>query len=221
MQLHTSHHARWMRGLLYCGHCGCDSIQRQTLRGLASPCKMNSRSKYAVDTRRMIVTGNVRQGVSHWPLDKNFPGNELLGRYDMYPHPNGREGMAASSLEVTSPPTTAPSHLVVPTQPGFATPRLRIKTNRSGADEYDSKGSKMKDKVRDLRLRFQQTGSTRRNRVSQGPIQRKPAKSVGESTVLTDDQALELYLGESATDMRSNRLPGLTRLSQKTKAPPG
>ena len=149
--LHPSHHATWIRGLLYCGHCGCHPIQGQTLRGLAKPCKNNPRSKYAVDTRRMIVTGNVRQGVTKWPQDKNLPGNELLGRYDMYPHPQGQESLTAARLEVTSPPTTAPSQPTIG-QAGFASTMLRTKINCSGADIRRS--NRVKDTIRDLRLRF-------------------------------------------------------------------
>ena len=34
--LHKSHQAKWLRGVLYCGQCGCHSIEGQSLRGLAS-----------------------------------------------------------------------------------------------------------------------------------------------------------------------------------------
>ena len=68
----------------------------------------------------MIVTGNVRQGVKQWPQDKNMPGKELLGRYDLYPHPSGKESLGAVELEVTLPPTDAPQHPAQATQPGSA-----------------------------------------------------------------------------------------------------
>ena len=52
---------------------------------------MNPKGKYAVDTRRMMVTGKVRQGIKEWPQTKNYPNKELLGRYDLYPDPRGKE----------------------------------------------------------------------------------------------------------------------------------
>ena len=65
--LHRSHQAKWLRGVLYCGQCGCHSIEGQSLRDLGKLCKMNPQSKYVVDTRRMMSTGRPRQGVKAWP----------------------------------------------------------------------------------------------------------------------------------------------------------
>ena len=103
--------------------------------------------------------------------------------------PQGKESMAASALEVTSPPTVAPSHQVVALQNGYANTRLMTKTNCSGADIQGIKSKRIKDKIRDLRLRFQQTGSTSRARAS-AQVRSKPASASNNSQVLTDDQAL-------------------------------
>ena len=108
-QLHRSHRAKWMRGVLYCGQCGCHSIHGQSLRGLAMPCKMNLQGKYAVDTRRMMVTGNVRQWIKEWPQAKNYPNKELLGRCDLYPNPNDKENKKADGQWGASPPPGNPA----------------------------------------------------------------------------------------------------------------
>ena len=106
--LHKSHHAKWMRGILYCGHCCCHSIKGKSIRGLGSQCRANPRSKNAIATRRMIVTGKVRQVVKEWLMVVNKAGNELLGRCDMYPKPSGKESHKASGLLHDAPPTDAP-----------------------------------------------------------------------------------------------------------------
>ena len=105
--LHRSHQAKWLRGVLYCGQCGCHSIEGQSLRDLGKLCKMNPQSKYAVDTRRMMSTGRPRQGIKAWPLGHNTPGKELLGRYDLYLNPRGKESQSATTVE--PPPTEAPT----------------------------------------------------------------------------------------------------------------
>ena len=102
-QLHRSHRAIWIRGILYCGQCGCHSIQGQSLRGLASKCRMNPKCKYVVDTRRMIVTGNVRQGVREWPQLNNYLTKDFRGRYDLYPEPKGKEQQSAEQQGEATP----------------------------------------------------------------------------------------------------------------------
>ena len=135
-ELHRSHRARWMRGILYCGQCGCYSIQGQSLRGLAHQCKMNPKGKCAVDTRRMIVTGKVRQGVKEWPQTSNFPNKELLGRCDLYPDPRGRESQSGETgQEGESPP---PGNPIRYPHEGAMNRRLNQKTHASGATNKQS-----------------------------------------------------------------------------------
>ena len=88
------------------------------LRGLALQCRMTPASKYAVDTKRMIVTGRFGQGVPRWPQTKNNPGDELLRRYDMYPKPNGKESQDAKSIVHDSPPTGPPHGQILYLQEG-------------------------------------------------------------------------------------------------------
>ena len=37
-----------------------------------------------------------------------MPGKELLGRYDMYPNPNGQESLGVD-VSIMPPPTSAPT----------------------------------------------------------------------------------------------------------------
>ena len=141
-ELHRSHRAKWMRGILYCGQCGCHSIHGQSLRGLAQQCRMNPKGKYAVDTRRMIATGKVRQGVKEWPQTNNYPNKELLGRYDLYPDPKGKENSWNQGEGVQAPPGTPNIY----PQEGAACPRLVCKTSPSGlnplGDRHPNKTNK-------------------------------------------------------------------------------
>ena len=101
----------------------------------------------------MIVTEKVRQGVKEWPMVVNKPGNELLGRYEFYPKPSGQESQRASGLSSDAPPTDAPQAPAMFLQPGMVGVRLTRKTDCSGAD-LCSIATKLKNKIRDLSLRF-------------------------------------------------------------------
>ena len=92
------------------------------------------RSKYAVDTRRMIVTDRVRQGVCEWPQSSNYPNKELLGRYDLYSQPSGRESQKAAYLREELPPTDPPKCQVLYPQSSACGIRLSKKTNTSGVE---------------------------------------------------------------------------------------
>ena len=94
---------------------------------------MNPRCKYAVDTRRMIVTGKVRQGVRKWPQTHNYPNKELLGRYDLYPQPSGKEQQSAAKLQEETPPVGPPDGQILYPQDGASGVRLNKKTNANGA----------------------------------------------------------------------------------------
>ena len=192
---------------MYCGQCGCHSIEGQSLRNLGKQCKMNPQSKYAVDTRRMMCTGKPRQGIKAWPMDRNAPGKELLGRYDMYPDPRGKE--SKTDPKVDPPPTAAPHTPNVVEVQGVVFRRLSRKTNCGGADlNLDARTKKNKDKIRDLQLRRALTGSVRK------PTTRAATEKVGRmaSETISDDAALQRYLGEP---------PKLRRLTRKTKPPEG
>ena len=161
--LHRSHQAKWLRGVLYCGQCGCHSSEGQSLRNLGRRCSMNPQSKYAVDTRRMMCTGKPRQGIKEWPMDCNIPGKELLGRYDMYPDPRGLESKSDPTCD--PPPTQAPLTPNVVEVQGVVMWRLNRKTNCAGADmNLDARTQRNKDKIRDLQLRRAITGSVKRPR---------------------------------------------------------
>ena len=167
--LHRSHQARWLTGVLYCGQCGCHSIEGQSLRFLARRCKMNPQSKYAVDTRRMMFTGRPRQGIRAWPLEHNTPGKELLGRYDMYPNPQGRESLIPPGV-TTTPPTNAPATPNDLEIQGVVMRRLWTKTNCSGADvTIDIRTQNNPDKIRNLRFRKNRTGSVKKPPTCPGP----------------------------------------------------
>ena len=105
-------------------------------RGLATQCRMTPSSKYAVDTRRMIATGKVRQGIKEWPQTNNYPNKELLGRYDLYPDPGGKEKSKGTNGTGDPPPPGTPS--VYPQQ-GAVMPRLCRKTEVSGVPVPDDK----------------------------------------------------------------------------------
>ena len=93
---------------------------------------MNPLSKSAVDTRRMIATGRVRQGIREWPQNTNYPNNELLGRYDLYPKPSGKEQQSATRGEEEPPPTGPPDGQILYPQNGASGVRLNRNTNASG-----------------------------------------------------------------------------------------
>ena len=134
---------------------------------------MNPRSEYAVDTRRMIATGKVRQGIREWPQNANYPNKELLGRYDLYPQPSGKEQQSATRLREEAPPTGPPDGQILHPQNGALGVRLNRKTYPSGAasPKASTQTNKNKQKIRDLRLRWQQTGSLMKPQ----PIKAKPA----------------------------------------------
>ena len=94
---------------------------------------MDPCSEYAIDTRRMIATGRVRQGIREWPQNTNYPNNELLGRYDLYPQPSGKEQQSAARLREEAPPTGPPDGQILYPQNGVSGVRLNRKTNASGA----------------------------------------------------------------------------------------
>ena len=168
---------------------------------------MNPQSKYAVDTRRMMCTGTPRQGIRAWPLDHNTPGKELLGRYDMYPNPRGRE--SRTDPKVDPPPTDAPLTPNVVEVQGVIMRRLNRKTNCGGADlTFDVRTQRNKEKIRDLKLRRALKCSVKR------PTTQASA-GIGRcnaSEVISDDAALRGYLQEP---------PKLPRLKRKTKPPEG
>ena len=152
---------------------------------------MNPQSKYAVDTRRMMRTGNPRQGIRAWPVDHNMPGKELLGRYDMYPDPRGKESQSDPKWD--PPPTNAPLSPNVVEVQGVVLRRLTRKTNCGGADlNLDARTQRNKDKIRDMRLRKTLTGSVRK------PNTRAVSGQVGRiaSETISDDAALLGYLRE-------------------------
>ena len=168
---------------------------------------MNPQSKYAVDTRRMMCTGKPRQGIKAWPMDRNIPGNELLGRYDLYPDPRGKE--AKSDPKVDPPPTQAPQAPNEAEVQGVVLRRLSRKTNCAGADTtLDAWTQRNRDKIRDLQLRRALTGSVKRPRTR--AVTENSRRN--ESVMISDDAALLGYLEEP---------PKLRRLTRKTKAPVG
>ena len=124
-----------MRGVLYCGQCGCHSIHGQTLRGLAQLCRINPTGKYAVDTRRMMVTGKARQGIREWPQTKNYPNKELLGRYDLYPDPKGKEVRRGEEQGGETPP---PGNPTIYPQEGAVVNSLRQKTTADGIPSHEA-----------------------------------------------------------------------------------
>ena len=123
-------------------------------------CPMTPSSKYAVDTWRIIVTGKVRQGVQEWTQAINYPNNELLGRYDPYPKPSGKESQSASGLQEDTPPTGPPFGQILYPQNGAAGVRFTRGTSASGVSNPSAppQPTKIKQKIRDLRLRWQPTG---------------------------------------------------------------
>ena len=168
---------------------------------------MNPQSKYAVDTRRMMCTGKPRQGIKAWPMDRNIPGNELLGRYDLYPDPRGKE--SKSDPKFDPPPTQAPQAPNEAEVQGVVLRRLSRKTNCAGADTtLDAWTQRNRDKIRDLQLRRALTGSVKRPRTR--AVTENSRRN--ESVMISDDAALLGYLGEP---------PKLRRLTRKTKAPEG
>ena len=121
---------------------------------------MNPRSKYTVDTRRMIATGKVRQGIREWAQISNYPNKELLGRYDLYPQPSGKEQQSAARLQEEIPPTGPPDGQILYPQNGASGVRLNRKTNARGVSntKASTQTNKNKQKMKDLRLTWQQTG---------------------------------------------------------------
>ena len=111
-------------------------------------CRMLSSSKYAVDTRRMILTGKVRQGVPGWPQLQNYPGKEFISRYDMYPKPDGQECQATDGLVEDAPPTGLPPAQVQFPQAGACNKRFTKKTSVSGASNPSPPGQAINEKSR-------------------------------------------------------------------------
>ena len=136
-----------------------------------------------------------------------MPGKALLGRYDRYPDPRGKESQQDPKMD--PPPTNAP---VAPNQvevQRVVCRRLTRKTNCSGADlNMDARTQRNKEKIRDLRLRVALTGSAKR----------APALAVTEvarcnaSDIISDDAALQGYISEP---------PKLARLMRKSRPPEG
>ena len=110
---------------------------------------------------------------SHWKsktgcpqvaTNKKFPGNELLRRYDMYPKLKGRESQEVKSMVEDNPPTGPPHGPILYPQEGACGSRLNKKTNASGVacPGPTHKQKLIKETIRNLRFRWQQTGSTAR-----------------------------------------------------------
>ena len=72
----------------------------------------------------------------------------------------------------TGPPVDAPTHPGTIDVPGVVGQRLRTKTNCSGADFSDAFTRRNKEIIRDLRLRRDLTGSTRKRGPQQSAIRR-------------------------------------------------
>ena len=187
-QLRRSHHAKWMRGILYCGHCGCHSLQGDSLRGLATQCRMTPASKYATDTRRMIVTAKVRQGVQQWPMTKTSQGMSSSSGTTCTQSQMGLSKKAIALTLDNPPAEPLQGHTLYP-QEGAIGVRLTKKTNASLATKpAQPTNTPVKEKVMGFRLRYQQTGSTAK---LQGPIKR-PVGVASEETSLT--QAVKEYV---------------------------
>ena len=155
-----------------------------------------------------MVTGKPRQGIRRWPKENNMLGKELLGRYDMSPNPNRQESLGADGC-IMPPPTSAPTTPGDLEVPGTVMCRLWTKTNCSGAVIIlDARTQRNKDKIRNLRLRKNLTGTVERAKQRPAP----PSGSEGCPETLTLDQAVDRYLREP---------PPLPRLRTKSKPPAG
>ena len=151
--------------------------------------------------------GHAKARNSSLAFGPQHPGKELLGRYDMYPNPRGRE--SRMDPKVDSPPTDAPLTPNVVEVQGVIMRRLNRKTNCGGADlTFDARTQRNKEKIRDLKLRRALTGSVKR------PTTQASA-GIGRcnaSEVISDDAALRGYLQDP---------PNLPSLKRKTKPPEG
>ena len=126
----------------------------------------------------------------------NYPNKELLGRYDMYPDPRGKEDRAGEGQGGLPPPG---NRHIYP-QEGAIMPCLNKKTSASGVLSLGTqKTNKTKQKIRDLRRRWQQTGSLARPKVKSRPA------SVAHSGEISLSQAIEEYVNPRPRAEQANQ----------------
>ena len=89
----------------------------------------------------------------------------MAGTTCRYPKPDGLENHRASGMSTGTPPTGPPQYPTACSQQRAIGMRPTKKTNASEADKPAS-ANMIKDNILDLRLRFQQTGSTTRPRLT-------------------------------------------------------